>query len=145
MNNEDNRKILLVEDDDNHAEIIEFYIKENSSEFDVTRLSDGHEALEYFKNITKYPWLIILDLKIPKHDGHEILEYIKNDKKLKRVPVVIFTTSNSNKDIAKAIDAGANSYLVKPTDPEKFLNNIGAMLSFWKLNHHEYITNGETV
>lgn len=145
MNNEDNRKILLVEDDDNHAEIIEFYIKENSSEFDVTRLSDGHEALEYFKNITKYPWLIILDLKIPKHDGHEILEYIKNDKKLKRVPVVIFTTSNSNKDIAKAIDAGANSYLVKPTDPEKFLNNIGAMLSFWKLNQHEYITNGETV
>ena len=110
MSSERKKTILLVEDDDDHAEITEFYIKEYSPEFYVNRLSDGHETLNYLKSIKKLPWLIILDLKIPKHDGHEILKYLKNEKNLKRVPVVIFTTSNSIQDITKAIDAGANSY-----------------------------------
>jgi len=145
MSNENKKTILLVEDDDNHAEIIEFYIKAYSSEFQVNRLSDGLEALEYLESIEKFPWLIILDLKIPKHDGHEILKYLKNEEYLKRIPVVIFTTSNSIQDITKAIDAGANSYLIKPMNSDIFLENIKTMLSFWKLNQHGYITNGENI
>jgi len=145
MSSERKKTILLVEDDNDHAEIIEFYIKEYSPEFYVNRLSDGYETLNYLKEIEKLPWLIILDLKIPKHDGHEILKYLKNEKNLKRIPVVIFTTSNSIQDITKAIDAGANSYLIKPINSNDFLENIKTMLSFWKLNQHEYITNGENI
>jgi len=132
--------ILLIEDDDDHAEIIEFYIQENSSDYDIVRLADGKLALDYIKELQTDPWLILLDLKVPKFDGHEILKYIKSNDTIKHLPVVVFTTSNSDKDITSALELGANSYLVKPTDPDEFLQNIALLLAYWKINKRSHIT-----
>ncbi len=136
------RRILLIEDNDAHAEIIEFYINEYSNDFEIIRLSDGAEAIEYFKSIgvdKPYPWLTFLDLNLPKYSGHEILSFVKNQEFAKRVPIVVFTTSSSNKDISMALDNHANSYVVKPLSPDGFTTTIENELKYWELNEHNRV------
>ncbi len=138
------RLLLLVEDDDDHAEIAGYYITENYRDINLMRFSDGDIAMKYLEKIgededKKYPWLIFLDLKVPKYSGFEILSFLKSHRMLKRVPVVIFTTSSANKDITEAFDKGANSYISKPIEPEGFETTIRQIVDYWQTNQHMHL------
>ncbi|MCW5198511.1 response regulator [Desulfobulbus sp. F3] len=142
MRNED-KKLLLVEDSDDHAELTEFYIKDCCPEIEVSRLRDGAEAMAYIEKTEaagqSLPWLVLLDLKLPKYDGHEVLARIKRSIRLAKIPVVIFSTSNSGKDIERALNSHANSYIVKPMESNKYGEVISEMLHYWELNEHHLI------
>ncbi len=130
--------VLLIEDDDDHAEVIEFYITESFSYTGVKRIYDGERAMAYIKEhengMNSLPDVILLDLKLPRFDGHEILVELKRSHRLKQIPVVVFTTSNSHSDVEKALKNCANSYIVKPMEPEKFKEVIKMIIAYWKLN-----------
>jgi len=139
--------LLLVEDNDDHAEIIQYYIEEYDPSIEVIRLSDGKSAIDHILEMNSnnkecYPWLILLDIKLPKYDGHEILLRLKSDSTLTKIPVVVFTTSNSSKDIETALKRGANSYIQKPTEPDKFATTIATIIDYWSLNQHGIIIEG---
>lgn len=137
------RKLLLIEDNDDHAELTEFYITDCGPQFQVRRLRDGAEAMAYIEQAECdeqcLPWLVLLDLKLPKYDGHEVLRQLKKNPCFTKVPVVIFSTSNSNKDIALALNHHANSYIIKPMEAEKYGEVIKEMLQYWELNEHHHI------
>lgn len=137
------KNLILVEDNDDHAELAEFYINEYEPSIQVERLFDGKQALDYFDSIgmnhKQLPWLVLLDLKLPKHDGHEILKKIKTDEQLINIPVVIFSTSNSNKDIESALNLYANSYIVKPMEADGYESVISELLNYWSMNQHHLI------
>lgn len=141
--NQEERKLLLIEDNDDHAELAEFYIKDCGPQFQVRRLRDGAEAMAYIEQAECaeqcLPWLVLLDLKLPKYDGHEVLTQLKKSPCLAKVPVVIFSTSSSSKDIEQALNSHANSYLVKPMEADKYGQLISEMLHYWQLNQHHHI------
>lgn len=131
--------ILLVEDNPAHAEIVIRSFEAYDMSNNIYHVEDGQEALDYLYNEgsyhspngTKMPDLIILDLRLPKVDGIEVLRRIKSDAKFKTIPVIILTTSESDKDIAKAYTNYVNSYLVKPIDLEKFGKLIESFGYYW--------------
>lgn len=131
--------ILFIEDDPAHAEITMRNFKKNRISNKVIHLWDGQEALDYLFRQGKYtdpensplPHLILLDLRLPKVDGLEVLEKIRAVDKLKSIPVVILTTSDTESDISKAYNYNVNSYLVKPMDYDKFSNLIEAFGFYW--------------
>lgn len=137
------KKLLLVEDNDDHAELAEFYIKDCRPEIAVSRLRDGAEAMAYIERTEaegqELPWLVLLDLKLPKYDGHEILARMKRSDRLAKIPVVVFSTSNSGKDIELALGCHANSYIVKPMEADKYGEVISELLRYWELNQHHLL------
>jgi len=140
------RTILLIEDNEDHAEITQFYINEYADDIEVIWLSDGKIAIDHILEINGnskriYPWLILLDINLPKYDGHEVLLRLKSNQSLKEIPVVMFTTSNSNQDIETALKGGANSYIQKPIEPDEFASTIAKIIDYWSLNQHEIIVN----
>ena len=130
--------IILIEDDNDHAEIIEFYIKEVSQHASVKHLDDGEKTMRHLQRIETdaalVPDLIILDLKIPKYDGHDILQRIKNHPSLKQIPVIIFSTSNACADREKALNNHANSFIVKPIEEYGFKEIIAPIIKYWELH-----------
>ncbi len=134
------KNLLLVEDNDDHAELTEFYIKDCRPELKVCRLRDGAQAMAYIEQSEaagqSLPWLVLLDLKLPKYDGHEVLAKIKRSSRLAKIPVVIFSTSNSGKDIERALSCHANSYIVKPMEADKYGEVISELLTYWELDEH---------
>ena len=126
---------LLVEDDDNHAKIVERSMRSHSAESALVRLKDGEEALRYLHEASisheELPKLILLDLKLPKRDGHEVLAELKKDRNLQSIPVVILTTSDAEDDKLRAYRHNANSYLVKPLDRNAFAEMIQDLSSYW--------------
>ena len=131
--------VLLVEDDPAHAEIV----KRNFETFRIANrlihVWDGEEALDYLYRRGKYsdsnesprPGIILLDLRLPKIDGLEVLQTIKSDHDLRRIPVVILTTSAAEADKVKAYDSFASSYLVKPVDYAQFVSLMEALGYYW--------------
>ncbi len=105
----------------------------------LIHLSDGQAALDYLYRRNQYtdgaqypqPDVILLDLRLPKVDGLEVLRILKEDSNLRRIPVVILTTSNAERDIAQAYSRHANSYLVKPVDFEKFRQMMVDLGEYW--------------
>ncbi len=127
---------LLVEDDDDHAEIVIRSLKKEPGQKKIDRASDGVEALQYLTGEGRFqgvslPDVILLDLKLPKKDGHELLAEIKQDERLKMIPVVILTTSDAEVDRLQAYRLHANSYLVKPLDGDRFRRMIQDMCFYW--------------
>ena len=102
----------------------------------LNTVSDGVEAMAYLRKEGKYhnaprPDLILLDLNLPKKDGREVLAEIKNDENLKRIPVVVLTTSKSEADVMKAYGLHANCYVVKPVNFEQFAEVVRSIENFW--------------
>ena len=97
---------------------------------------NGEEALAFLRCEGPYgdavrPDLILLDLNLPKKNGHEVLAEIKADEKLRRIPVVVLTTSRAEQDVIRAYDLHANCYITKPVDLDQFGTAIRALLEFW--------------
>ena len=131
--------ILLVEDDEAHAEIVRRNLLANHLTNPVIHVSDGEAALDYLYRRNRFsdpttsprPGLVVLDLRLPKIDGLEVLRIIKADPKLLAIPVVILTTSNSEEDKQKAYANHANSYLVKPVDFPQFKKLMESLGYYW--------------
>jgi CheY-like chemotaxis protein len=140
---EQEKSLLLVEDNDDHAAMTEFYIQDCREDLHIQRIRDGAEAMQYLDELESsrqaLPWIVLLDLKLPKYDGHEILARMKASTKLAKIPVVIFSTSNSAKDIEQALSHQANSYIVKPMEADKYGEVIGDILRYWHLNQHHLL------
>ncbi len=130
------RHVLLIEDDEDHAEAFRCAAEDCKIECDITHCNDGEEALNLIARfiageIDHRPRVIILDLNIPKRNGLEILRSIKADAAVASIPVVILTTSSSDDDRTNAYDAHANSYLAKPIDYERFNSLVEETLRYW--------------
>ena len=129
-------RILLVEDNPGDVRLTMEAFKEGKlrNHFQVAR--DGEEALAFLRSPdptapTVQPDLILLDLNLPKKDGREVLAVIKADPRLKRIPVVVLTTSKADQDILHAYNLHANCYITKPVDLEQFLRVVRAIEDFW--------------
>ncbi len=133
------RTILLVEDEPNDAFFFEHSVKKAGISSSVLIAKDGREALdllaaaETFADHERYPlpWLIVLDLKLPRATGFEVLEQIRQEPKLSKFIVVVLTSSSNHEDIARAYALGAKAYLVKPSDSRQLARLVRAINDFW--------------
>jgi CheY-like chemotaxis protein len=129
------KPILLIEDDDVDVMTVNRALQDSKVTNQLVSLGNGEEAIEYLKNENyAKPNIILLDLNMPKMDGTEFLRIIKADKELKKIPVVILTTSNSDRDVVEAFELGAAGYMVKSVDYEKFVETIRAIDQYWTLS-----------
>jgi CheY-like chemotaxis protein len=128
------RPILLVEDDQIDAMTVKRALKDLNVSNELVHKVNGREAIEYLKEAAgRKPCVILLDLNMPKMNGVEFLRAIKPDEKLKRIPVVVLTTSNQEQDVANSFDSGVAGYIVKPTDYKKFVDAMKAVDLYWTL------------
>jgi two-component system response regulator len=133
--------ILLVEDNPRDTELTIRALNKHSIANRLIVLEDGAEALDFIfckgkytdRVITNRPKVILLDLKLPKVDGLEALNTIKSDKRTKMIPVVIVTSSMQDSDMKTAYEYGANSYVVKPVDFNKFIEAMSHLVLYWLL------------
>jgi CheY-like chemotaxis protein len=139
--------IMLVEDNIDHAELVIRTMEEHRIANRVRHFLDGQSALDYllrrgdFANpaTSPRPHLILLDLRLPRVDGIDVLKTIKESDELKSIPVVVLTTSEAEKDVARAYYNHANSYLVKPVGFEEFkkmMDDLGFYWLGWNTNPH---------
>ena len=129
-------EILLVEDNPGDVRLVEEALKEGKVRNALHVVYDGVEAITFLRQQGEYtgiprPDLILLDLNLPRKDGREVLAEIKEDEDLKRIPVVVLTTSQSEIDILKSYNLHANCYITKPVDLEQFLGVVKSIEDFW--------------
>lgn len=128
--------ILLIEDNPGDVRLTQEAFKESTKKIQLEVVTDGVEAISYLRKEPPFeqmptPDLILLDLNIPKWDGKEVLSVIKADDMLKRIPVVVLTTSNAGVDVLKSYDLHANCFINKPIDYDKFFDIIHKIEEFW--------------
>jgi CheY-like chemotaxis protein len=128
--------ILLVEDNADHVELILKALKNNNVLNEVHVVISGEQAIDFLHQRGAYvdkvrPGLILLDIKLPGMDGIEFLRWIKADPQLKQIPVVVLSTSESEKDIMGCYGCGANSYIVKPVDFGQFAKVVKEVKLYW--------------
>ncbi len=128
--------ILLVEDNEGDILLTQEAFEESQIKTEINVARNGQEALDYLYKKGEYtevkkPDLILLDINIPVFNGHEVLKKIKSDPVLKKIPVIMLTTSSNEKDIEKAYENHANSYVRKPLNMEDFLKAILKIKEFW--------------
>ncbi len=134
-------QILLVEDEPADASLIQRALRKGGVINSIRVVRDGEQALNYLFGRGKYvdraeyplPGLILLDLKLPRVSGLEVLRQIKSVEVLKRIPVIILTSSDESKDVNGAYDLGANSYLVKPVKFSAFCKVAAEIRLYWQL------------
>jgi CheY-like chemotaxis protein len=130
-----NRPILLVEDDDVDAMTVQRSLKELKVTNELIRRTDGEDALDYFRNPdNQEPCIILLDLNMPRMNGFEFLRIIKTDEQLRRIPVVVLTTSDNDEGIVESYDLSAAGYVVKPVDYAQFIEAMKILNMYWTLN-----------
>ena len=132
---QNSKPILLIEDDDVDVMTVNRALRDSKVANQLVSIGDGEEAIEYLRDesATK-PSIILLDLNMPKMDGAEFLKIVKADNALKKIPVVILTTSNSDRDVTESFELGAAGYMVKSVDYEKFVETIRAIDQYWTLS-----------
>ena len=141
MSNLNEVEVLLVEDNPEDIELTLRALRKHNVANKVHAVKDGAQAIEFIfgtgayahRNIENRPKVILLDLKLPKVDGIEVLRRIKSDEKLKQIPVVMLTSSQERQDIMECYRLGANSYIVKPVDFDKFINAVSELGLYWLL------------
>ena len=133
--------VLLVEDNQQDAELTIRSLKKHKLANNISVVEDGAEALDFIfckgkyseRDIKHPPRVIFLDLKLPLVSGLEVLRAVKQDARTKSVPVVVVTSSREDPDVKTAYELGANSYVVKPVDFESFTEAIGSVGLYWLL------------
>ena len=128
--------ILLVEDNPGDVRLTREALKDAKVLNEVYVAQDGVEAMQFLHKEGKFadapvPDLILLDLNLPRKDGREVLAEIKQDPKLKRIPVVVLTTSKADEDIIRTYNLHANAYITKPVDLNRFIEIIHTLEEFW--------------
>jgi CheY-like chemotaxis protein len=128
--------ILLVEDNPGDVRLTMEVLKEGKLRNRVSVAHDGVEALAYLRREGAFadaprPQLILLDLNLPRKSGREVLEEIKRDPELRRIPVVVLTTSQAEQDILRSYDLHANCFITKPVDLEEFIVVVRSIEDFW--------------
>lgn len=130
---------LMADDDPDDRVLTKSALKESKVLNELHFVEDGEELMDYLKYEGKYtnpedaprPSVILLDLNMPKKDGREALKEIKSDPNLRRIPVVIMTTSKAEEDIVRSYDLGANSYITKPVTFERLIELMKTMGQYW--------------
>lgn len=131
--------ILLVEDNQDHAELVKRNMEDSQVMNSIVHVEDGEAALNYLHGVGIYadrtrfpvPNLMLLDLRLPKIDGLEVLKIVKSDVMLRPLPVVILTTSDAERDLAVAYEYHANSYVTKPVNFEEFSRLLRDLGFYW--------------
>ena len=144
MSKDQNADILLVEDDANDAELAMRAFSKSGLDHRVEHVRDGAEALEYIQGIRlradkhsgRAPRLILLDLQLPKIGGLQVLRTLKADERTKGIPIVAFTSSKLAIEMVQSYGVGVNSYVIKPTNGERFAEVITVISNYW-LNVNE--------
>jgi CheY-like chemotaxis protein len=139
--NYDNIEILFAEDSIDDAVLTIRALEKSGFTNKLHHVKDGAEALDFLyckgmyvkRNFNEKPKLILVDLKMPKVSGIQVLDRLKSDPDFKSIPVVILTSSQEDPDIAKCYSLGANSYIVKPLDSNKFFNSIKEIGLYWMI------------
>ena len=129
-------EILLVEDNPGDERLTREALKEGKVYSNLYWVKDGVEAMDFLHRKGRHagavrPDIILLDLNLPKKDGREVLEEIKTDEDLKRIPVVVLTTSKAEEDVLRTYNLHANCYVTKPVDLEKFIVVVKSIDRFW--------------
>ena len=134
------KRILLAEDNERDVELTMAALEDHNLANEVVVVRDGAEALDYLFQRGKYagqasglPVVVLLDLKMPKVDGLEVLRQMRQDASLKRVPVVMITSSREEQDLIRSYESGVNAYVVKPVDFNKFVESIKQVGFFWAI------------
>jgi CheY-like chemotaxis protein len=135
----DSEMILLAEDDENDVLLIQRAFNKAGMRNKLKVVRNGQQAIEYlsaqgpYNNREKFPlpFLVLLDLKMPGVDGFEVLDFVKHDSNLKRLLVVVLTSSNLQADVDRAYELGANSYLVKPVEFDEMVHLIQRFEAYW--------------
>jgi two-component system, chemotaxis family, response regulator Rcp1 len=129
-------EVLLVEDNPGDVRLTREALKEGKVRNNLSVAQDGEEALAFLRRQGRYaeaprPDVILLDLNLPRKDGREVLEAIKADPALRTIPVVILTSSEAERDIARAYELHANCYITKPVDLDQFITVVKSVEDFW--------------
>ena len=129
-------EILLIEDNLGDIRLTKEALKDSKLKNNLSVTTNGVDALAFLRGQDQYtgaprPGIILLDLNLPKMDGREVLAEIKDDDKLKRIPVVILTTSEDEKDVFTTYDLHANCYITKPVDLDRFVEIVKTIEGFW--------------
>lgn len=138
MNSKDLRTILLAEDNPADAEMAIDALREAKLANPVVHVEDGVEAMDYLLSRNAYanrpkgdPAVVLLDIKMPRLDGLEVLKRMRADEHLKRIPVVILSSSREESDLVRSWDMGVNAYVVKPVDVHQFFTAVQTVGRFW--------------
>ena len=128
--------ILLVEDNEGDIFLTVEALEERKIVNKISVVKDGKEAIDFLEKVegfedTDQPDLILLDVNLPKKNGHEVLTYIKGHLKLKHIPVIMLTTSSSERDIQKSYANHANCFITKPIDADDFLRVVSSIENYW--------------
>ena len=129
-------EILLVEDNAGDARLTQEAMRAAKMTNILHVVEDGEQAMEFLRRRSRFkdaprPDLILLDLNLPKKDGRSVLAEVKTDPDLRRIPVVVLTTSRSEEDVVQAYDMHANAYVTKPVNLEQFMRIVGLIDEFW--------------
>ena len=129
--------ILIAEDDADDRFLLKAAFEESGYKNTLKFVENGVELLRHLKEVTErknsdeFPGFILLDLNMPKKDGREVLKEIKENKVLKKIPVIVFTTTKNESEISRCYELGANSYVVKPLVFDELVNIIQGLYSYW--------------
>lgn len=128
--------ILLVEDNEGDILLTKEALEDARIYINLSVVKDGKEAMDFLGKKDKYfnadlPDIILLDVNLPKKNGHEVLKYVKEDENLKHIPVIMLTTSSSQKDINLSYNNFANCYITKPVEANDFLAVVTSIENFW--------------
>ena len=129
-------QILLVEDDPGDVELTKETLADSKLALNLNVVGDGVDALAYLRNEGEYkdkptPDMILLDLNLPRKNGREVLTEVKEDAELRRIPVIVLTTSEAEEDVLKSYGLGANCYITKPLGLEQFSKVVRSIEEFW--------------
>jgi two-component system response regulator len=129
--------ILIAEDDADDRFLLQAAFTENGFNDKLHFVENGVELVEYLGklaqsgNNVKMPRFILMDLNMPKKDGREVLKEIKKNKDFKKIPVIIFSTTNNEQEMRRCYELGANSYITKPNSFENLIKTVAALRSYW--------------
>jgi chemotaxis family two-component system response regulator Rcp1 len=129
-----NLKVLLIEDNPSQIMVLKEVLEESGVTMDLEVRTDGETALTDLRReeeVGLRPDLIMLDLRLPGMDGHQVLRELKGDEELRVIPVIVLSTSQADDDVLRCYRMGANCYIVKPVDLDRFIEMIKAVESFW--------------